>query len=225
VWISDDSNKLPSIQSAWGERMPQLNLGDAAWVQSYAAIIAAMLAVVGLFFNWYAIRAQIRNSRAEKQIDVIMECNRRYEHSSARIRAVVSTFLINHAKASASPSPSLRDAVDEPFRGFWLVFYEEWQFYRVGMVPSAFFNLWCMGLVRNFGTATMEGFGEISLTDAWNEFGISSWGYAGPFVEHIHRLQEIAKRPSGEWQAAVENATRRTAKEAMRVHRQLGTFR
>lgn len=188
--------------------------------QSLTAIATALFAGVGLFFNWAAIRAQMRTSRAEKQVDVIMECNRRYEHASAKIRTAVNQFRVFQARGDSAVS--FRELVVEPFRIYWLVFYEEWQFFTVGMVPSPYFRQWCMGLVRNFAAPQMEGFGTISLTQAWELFGNSSWGYTGPFVRHVDRLRKIARLPEVDWESAVTAAIAKTAQETKDAHHHLG---
>jgi hypothetical protein len=192
---------------------------DAAWVQDYAVITATIMAAGGLWFNARAIKTQVRTSKAQKQIDVVMECNRRYEIASSRVRDVVRKFK---TELSSQSEIDLYEALEEPFRAYWLVYYEEWQFYRIGMVPTQFFKYWCIGLSRNIAAPSMEGFGSIQLWDAWRRYGESSWGYTGLFVEHIRELKRISELPEPKWSKELDKTLNMIHRSSKKIHRELG---
>ena len=160
-------------------------------VEHIVTILAVVFAGFGLLLNWAAIVSNTRSSKAQKQVDVIIECNNRYMKAASDLKIAIS----NDVSKFNSQDIFGREAskFGDLWRNYWSVYYEEWQYYQIGMVPLPFYKMWCMGLVRNFSRGEDEGFLGIELWEMWEKYGAKSWGYSENFESLVVELFRISK--------------------------------
>ena len=151
------------------------------YLLSFLTTVGAISAVV---VTWRSIWRQRQNSRIEKMADTLMECDRRYN----TIREVI---LKQEAETRKEEGASQNhEALNKHYeRAYWALQFEQWSYFRLGLVPQNSFKVWVSARCREFADTSDKIFGH-SYKSSWNSCK-KNFENIPDFIDYMRRLAEL----------------------------------
>lgn len=165
----------------WEVRSPDPEFVD--YLAAGSGVATAAIALFALRAALRSIRQQTQNSRVEKMADTLMECDTRY----GRIREAI---LRQEAK-----EPRSRSKLSKHYeRTFWALQFEQWNYFRLGLIPQESFTVWVAARCREFADEGDLIFGRTYRT-SW-ENSCLSFSNIPDFVRYMNGMRDRAS-PKG----------------------------
>jgi hypothetical protein len=131
----------------------------AEWMTAGASCLTAVAAFGALYIALATIQRQTNNSRFEKMFDAIAECNRRY-------------LALRDRRHQFSDTTGAR----EYFGHFWRIQMEQWEYFRLGLIPEDIFRFWWLTRKDDFAPPGEDSaarihpkIGRTSFSEGWAE--------------------------------------------------------
>ena len=104
---------------------------EYSWALPALAVIPPTLAI---FFNILSASAQIRNTKVQKTIDIMIECNRRF--------TMLNSFANEIELQNYDSEAKRREAAKKYYHSYWLLLWDQWVYFTHGFLPTYLYGEW-----------------------------------------------------------------------------------
>lgn len=139
----------------------------------------------------HAVRQQTVNSKIEKMADTLLECDRRYQRIKPEI---MNTFpIVSDGSSSLSMEQQQHNQkLEYLVRSYWALQYEQWEYFKLGLIPDSMFKAWMRARVLCFSEESAERLGGKSYRNSW-ESCRGDYRHVADFIEYMTTLIELSE--------------------------------